>query len=102
MHYKKYGQAPVDSTLSESKQVYQNRFWFKEQARKYFHITVNGKKINPALRSYQHSNANEYGFLAFVPANLLVEGENVIRVQSEYKVEGKKRESFIPFWYSAK
>ncbi len=100
--HKKYGKPPVDSTLSETKQLYQNRIWFKEQARKYFHIEVNGKKINPALRYYHHPNAMEYGFLAFVPANLFVEGENVIHVQSEYKVEGKKRESFIPFWYSAK
>ncbi|WP_373549394.1 hypothetical protein [Haliscomenobacter sp.] len=100
--YKKYGKPPVDSTLNESKLVYQNRIWFKEQARKYFHIAVNGKKINPELRSYQHPNATEYGFLAFVPANLFVEGENVLHVQSEYKVESKKRESFIPFWYSVK
>ena len=99
---KKYGKAPVDSTLSESKQVYQNRLWFKEQAKKYFQIEVNGKKINPALRSCHHTNAKEFGFLAFIPADLFVEGENVIHIQSEYKLKGKKRESFIPFWYSAK
>jgi len=58
---------------------------------------VNGQEFVPALRSYNHPNVFEYGLLAFIPANLFQEGENMIQVQSENWMDGKKRECFIPF-----
>lgn len=97
---RKYGEYTQDSKLSEAENLLKSRAWFKEQARKYFQIEVNGKKFTPPLRSYRHRNADEYGFLAFIPVGLLHEGENVIHIESEYRLKGKKRESFIPFWYS--
>lgn len=99
---KKYGEYKPDTTLNESQNLLKNRAWFKEQAKKYFHIEVNGQKFVPSLlRSYNHHNAYEYGFLTFVPDSLLLRGENVIYIQSEYRYKGKKRQSFIPFWYSS-
>lgn len=99
----KYGEYQQDSTLSDAKNIIQNRAWFKEQAKKYFQIEVNGKKfIPPRLRSYDHPNAQEYGFLTFIPDTLLQPGENIIHIQSEYRLEGKKRQSFIPFWFGNK
>lgn len=97
---KKYGDYSNDPKLSEAENLLKRRAWFKEQVNKYFQIEVNDKKIKPMLRSFNHPNANEYGFLAFIPVAFLQEGENVIHIESEYRVEGKKRESFIPFWYS--
>lgn len=100
---KKYGEYKMDSTLNDSQNLIRSRAWFKEQAKKYFHIELNGQKFVPErLRSYNHYNANEYGFLTFIPDSLLLYGENSIYIQSEYRYEGKKRQSFIPFWYSAK
>lgn len=100
---KKYGEYKMDSTLNDSQNLLRNRAWFKEQGKKYFHIELNGRKFVPdQLRSYNHHNANEYGFLAYIPDSLLLHGENLIYIQSEYRYKGKKRESFIPFWYSAK
>ncbi|MDX2066812.1 MAG: hypothetical protein SFV55_00225 [Haliscomenobacter sp.] len=100
---KKYGEYQKDSTLNDSQNLLRSRAWFKEQGKKYFHIELNGRKFVPdQLRSYNHHNANEYGFLAYIPDSLLLSGENLIYIQSEYRYEGKKRESFIPFWYSAK
>ena len=100
---KKYGEYKMDSTLNAAQNLIKNRAWFKEQAKKYFHIEVNGKKMVPyQFRSYNHHNANEYGFLTYIPDSLLLPGENLIYIQSEYRYKGKKRESFIPFWYSAK
>lgn len=99
----KYGKYKMDTTLNESQNLIRNRAWFKEQGKKYFHIELNGQKFIPnQLRSYNHHNANEYGFLAYIPDSLLLSGENLIYIRSEYRYEGKKRESFIPFWYSAK
>lgn len=98
-----YGEYKPDSTLNASQNLIKSRAWFKEQGKKYFHIELNGQKFVPdQLRSYNHHNANEYGFLAYIPDSLLLSGENVIYIQSEYRYKGKKRESFIPFWYSAK
>lgn len=98
--HKKYGEYKQDSTLSDPKNLVQNRAWFKEQAKKYFQIEVNDKKFLPArLRSYDHPNAKEYGLLTFIPDTLLQPGENIIHIQSEYRLEGKKRECFIPFWF---
>jgi hypothetical protein len=100
---KKYGEYKMDSTLNDSQNLIKSRAWFKEQAKKYFHIELNGQKFVPErLRSYNHYNANEYGFLAYIPDSLLLSGENLIYIQSEYRYKGKKRQSFIPFWYSAK
>lgn len=99
----KYGKYKKDTTLNESQNLIRNRAWFKEQGKKYFHIELNGQKFVPnQLRSYNHHNAYEYGFLAYIPDSLLLSGENLIYIRSEYRYEGKKRESFIPFWYSAK
>lgn len=99
----KYGKYKVDTTLNESQNLIRRRALFKEQGKKYFHIELNGQKFVPnQLRSYNHHNANEYGFLAYIPDSLLLSGENLIYIRSEYRYEGKKRESFIPFWYSAK
>ncbi|WP_421795548.1 hypothetical protein [Haliscomenobacter sp.] len=99
----KYGKYKVDTTLNESQNLIRRRAQFKEQGKKYFHIELNGQKFVPnQLRSYNHHNANEYGFLAYIPDSLLLSGENLIYIRSEYRYEGKKRESFIPFWYSAK
>lgn len=99
---KKYGEYKMDSTLSASQNLLNNRAWFKEQAKKYFHIEVNGQKFVPSmLRSYNHHNTYEYGFLTFIPDSLLLRGENVIYIQSDYKYKGKKRQSFIPLWYSS-
>lgn len=99
----KYGKYKMDTTLNESQNLIRSRAWFKEQGKKYFHIELNGRKFVPdQLRSYNHHNANEYGFLAYIPDSLLLDGENLIYIQSEYRYKGKKRESFIPFWYSAK
>jgi len=93
----------MDSTLNASQNLLKSRAWFKEQGKKYFHIELNGRKFVPdQLRSYNHHNANEYGFLSYIPDSLLLHGENLIYIQSEYRYKGKKRESFIPFWYSAK
>jgi hypothetical protein len=100
--HQKFGKYQDDPKLSEAENLLKSRAWFKEQAGKYFHIKVNGHVFDPALRSYNHPNAFEYGLLTFIPANLFQEGENVIQVQSEYWMDGKKRECFIPFWYSAK
>lgn len=97
---KKYGTYANDPKLSEAENLLKSRAWFKEQANKYFQVKVNGKKIKPLLRSFNHPNGNEYGFLAFIPVTFLQEGENVIHVESKYRMKGKKRESFIPFWYS--
>jgi hypothetical protein len=100
--HQKFGKYHDDPKLSEAENLLKSRAWFKEQAGKYFHIKVNGHVFDPALRSYNHPNAFEYGLLAFIPANLFQEGENLIQVQSEYRMDGKQRECFIPFWYSAK
>lgn len=98
---KKYGEYKPDSTLSAGQNLIKNRAWFKDQAKKYFQIEVNGQKFVPSLlRSYNHHNAYEYGFLTFIPDSLLLRGENVIYIQSDYRYKGKKRQSFIPFWYS--
>lgn len=100
---KKYGEYKMDSTLNESQNLLRSRAWIKEQAKKYFHIELNGQTFVPErLRSYNHHNANEYGFLTYIPDSLLLSGENLIYIQSEYQYKGKKRESFIPFWYSVK
>lgn len=99
---KKYGEYQQDSTLNDGQNLLKSRAWFKAQVNKYFSVEVNGKKIKPSLRTYNHRHSNEYGFLTFIPATLLQEGENIIHIESEYHNEGKKRESFIPFWYSAK
>jgi hypothetical protein len=100
---KKYGEYKMDSTLNESQNLLRSRAWIKEQAKKYFHIELNGQTFLPKrLRFYNHHNANEYGFLAYIPDSLLLSGENLIYIQSDYQYKGKKRESFIPFWYSVK
>ncbi len=100
--YQKYGAYSNDPQLSANENILKSRAWFKEQAGKYFHIEVNGKKYTPSLRGYNHRNAYEYGFLAFIPASLCKEGENMIYIQSDYQVEGKKRECYLPFWYSSR
>jgi hypothetical protein len=96
----KYGKYPNDPKLSEAENLVLGRVWFRAQAGKYFHLEINGKEYAPVLRGYNHRNAYEYGFIAFIPASLMKEGENVLHIQSEYVLDGKKRECFIPFWYS--